>query len=217
VQVCILKTPSVLVSDAINKTSTCKLKAHARALSSFLLFTFPIARGLSYQIHHIKRAVSARTDTLLMCASTPTTTWTTTMDHTYHQEEKKILTARSKLSLLLHRCLTPATINTPSQTSKVCRHAAGSNPSPSKMGVALPRRTHYGVRPTAGNTTLESTQTTRIRVASQTHTHLLSRPSTMGSRRKTLCGRSGSSRLLLWGWVHNYYYYYLNIKLPALI
>jgi len=87
-----------------------------RALSSFLLFTFPIARGLSYLIPPIKRSVSAHTDTLLMCAPTPTTTtttWTTTIDPTHHQEkeeQKMILTARSKLSLLLRRCLTPATI-----------------------------------------------------------------------------------------------------------
>jgi len=84
-----------------------------RALSS-LLFTFPIARGLSFEIYiaTIKTTVSARTDTLLMCAPT----WTTTMDPTHHQEkEKKILTARSKLSLLLRRCLTPATIKHPQQ------------------------------------------------------------------------------------------------------
>jgi len=37
------------------------------------------------------------------------------MDPTQHQEEKKILTARSKLSLLLRRCLTPATIQHPQQ------------------------------------------------------------------------------------------------------
>ena len=86
-----------------------------RALSSFLVFTFPIARGLSYLSPTINRAVSARTDTLLMCAPTPTTTWTTTtMDPTHHhqEEQKKILTARSKLSLL-RRCLTPATIQHP--------------------------------------------------------------------------------------------------------
>jgi len=139
------------------------------------------------------------------------------MDPTQHQEEEeKILTARSKLSLLLHRCLTPATIQHPSQTSKVCRHTAGSNPSPSRMGVALPRRTLFGVCPTTGNTTLEYSQTSRIRDASQTHTHLLPRPCTMGSRRKTLCGISGGCWLLLRRWVYNYFYY-LNFKLPALI
>ena len=83
-----------------------------RALSSLLLFTFPNARGLSFEIYiaTIKKTVSARTDTLLMCAPT----WTITMDPTLHQEEKKkILTARSKLVLLLRRCLTPATIQHP--------------------------------------------------------------------------------------------------------
>jgi len=50
--------------------------------------------------------------------------------------------------------------------------------------VALPRRTHYGVRPTTGNTTLASTKTSRIRVASLTLTHFLLRLCTMGSRRK---------------------------------
>jgi len=37
------------------------------------------------------------------------------MAPTQHQEEKKILTARSKLRLLLRRCLTPATIQHPQQ------------------------------------------------------------------------------------------------------
>ena len=55
----------------------------------------------------------------------------------------------------------------------------------------------YGVCPTTGNTTLESIKTSRIRVASQMHTHLLSRPCTMGSRRQTFCGGSGSIWLLL--------------------
>ena len=72
----------------------------------------------------------------------------------------------------------------------------------------------YGVCPTTGNTTLESIKTSRIRVASQMHTHLLSRPCTMGSRRQTFCGGSGSIWLLLWRWVHNYYYYYLNFSYP---
>jgi len=85
-----------------------------RALSSLLLlFPFPIVRGLSFPIYivTIKTTVSARTDTLLMCAPT----WTTTMNTTHHQEKKKILTARSNLILLLRRCVTPATIQHPQQ------------------------------------------------------------------------------------------------------
>jgi len=61
----------------------------------------------------IKRAVSGRIDTLLMCASTPPPPqrWMTTTGptHHHHHQEKKtvIVTARSKLDLLL-RCVKPA-------------------------------------------------------------------------------------------------------------
>jgi len=106
---------------------------------------------------------------------------------------------------------------TPSAKPPRSADTAGSSPSPSRMGMTLPRRTLFGVCPRTGNTTLESTQTSRIRDASQTHTQLLPRPCTMGARRKTLCGIFGGSRLLLRWWVNNYYYYYLNIKLATLI
>jgi len=98
----------------------------------------------------------------------------------------------------------------------VCRHTAGSSPSPSRIGVTLPQRTLFGVCPTTGYTTLESTQTSRIRDASQTHPHLLPRPCTMGSRRKTLSGISGVSRLLLRRWVNNYYLEFQTSNLPPL-
>ena len=131
-----------------------------RALSS-LLFTFPIARGLYHLIPLIKQAESARTDTLLMCAPT----WTTTIDPTQHQEEekKKILTARSKLSLLLHRCLTPATIQHPQQnlqglqTNRRIQPLAlqnGCGPTTKDCLWRLPDNMQYntGIYPTIPNT-----------------------------------------------------------------
>ena len=62
----------------------------------------------------INKAVSGRIDTLLMCASTPPPPqrWMTTKgptQHHHHQEKKTVIvTARSKLDLLLLRCVTPA-------------------------------------------------------------------------------------------------------------
>ena len=73
-----------------------------------LLFSFPIARGLSFEIYitTIKTAVSARIDvTPNLCVAMDVTA-----DPSYHQ--KKIL---SRLSLLLRRCLTPATVQRPQQ------------------------------------------------------------------------------------------------------
>jgi len=59
----------------------------------------------------IKRAVSVRIDTLRMCAPTPPppTRCITTTGPTHHREKCDcVVTARSKLNLLLLRCVTPA-------------------------------------------------------------------------------------------------------------
>jgi len=83
-----------------------KLNAHAQSL-----FRFPTTRRFHFN-PTIKRAASGRIGTLLLCAPTPPspTLWTTTTGPTHHQEKSVIVivTARSKLCLLLHRCLTPA-------------------------------------------------------------------------------------------------------------
>ena len=105
-----------------------------------------------------------RIDTLLMCAPThpPPAPWATKMDPTpHHHQEKKIPTARSKLSLLLRRCLTPAPAATGSP--KVFRHTAGSSPSLSrKVGMPLLHWTLIREGPRASYPALVITPATRI-------------------------------------------------------
>ena len=154
-----------------------------------LLINFPIARGLSFEIYiaTIKTTVSPRIDvTPNVCVA---------MD----VNDGPVSSSEDSLQTQTPTPLVSDASNNTTPSAKPPRSAdtAGSSPSPCRMGMALPRRTLFGVCPTTGNTTLEYSQTSRIRDASQTHTHLLPRPCTMGSRRKTLCGISGGCWLLL--------------------
>jgi len=149
-------------SDAINYANL-KVKCACSVVTSF---SYHLTSLLSNPT--IKREVSVRIDTLLMCAPTPPppTRWTTTTGPTHHQEKKCDcdLTARSKLSLLLLRCVTPApavtVIPQGPQTYRRIQPLAFS-----KVGIPLLRRAHVADSPRACYPAMGITPTSRIRDA----------------------------------------------------
>jgi len=138
-----------------------------------------------------------------MCAPTPPspTLWITTTGPTHHQKSViVIVTACSKLCLLLHRCLTPAPAATvsPRQNLRGPRTYRRIQPlALSKVENSLLRRAHTANSPTASNPDMGITQTSRIRDTSLTRSHFLPKGSTVESRRKTFSGVNSCCWVLL--------------------